>query len=205
VSDTTATSAARVRACARARTPVQGSRAKDRGARTIGWIIVVVLGSTLFAPPPAAAQKNPGPTPRPPERHFRVALGVAAGTAGLGGAVDLSMDTQGRVYRGRLTFHDNAIGDMGSGRERLTLFETAIMVGRGRRFTRNYGSLAAGLALVTLDEHGDGGSKATVGVPLEAQLISGGPLRLGATLMGNLNLERPVAAFILSVQLGRVP
>lgn len=169
--------------------------------------LVALLAVTVVvaAPTRLAAQKNPAPPGPPPAWHFRVGVGVLAGTSGLGPALDLSLDTRRGLYRGRITVHDNTIASMGGAyRERATVFETAVMIGRGRRFTRNYGSVAAGLAAVTV-ERGEHDSTGTVGIPLEAQLISGGPLRLGATLIANLNAERPLAAFVLSVQFGRVP
>lgn len=89
--------------------------------------------------------------------------------------------------------------------ERLTVTEAAFMLGRGRRYAVNYGSVAGGLALVNVSRGADADEKTTVGIPVEAQLISRGPLRLGATLAGNLNVDHPFAAFILSVQIGRVP
>jgi hypothetical protein len=117
------------------------------------------------------------------------------------------LNSPARLYRIRLSVQDNLVGNLGgSADERITTTETAVMLGRGRRFGRNYGSLAAGAAVVGVDTDGDSADEATtVGVPLEAQLISGGPLRIGATVAANLNLERSFAAFILSLQIGRVP
>lgn len=167
--------------------------------------LCLVAAALLFAGT-AHAQKMPTASAESTaERHFRVGLGLLAGTAGLDPALDLSLNSGQRLYRFRMTVHDNSIGNMGGGpTDRLGIFETALMLGRGRRFVRNYGSVAGGLALVTLEDDADHGHT-TIGVPVEAQLISGGPLRLGATLAGNLNLKEPFAAFILSVQVGRVP
>jgi hypothetical protein len=154
---------------------------------------------------PLAAQKNPPPAEPGPERAFRVGLGVVAGSAGLGAAVDASLDRGPRVYRFRLTTQDNAVMAATSQGGRLAVTESAFMLGRGRRYVSNYGSVATGLALVNVYRGTDTDEQATVGIPVEAQLISRGPLRLGATLAGNLNLEQPFVAFILSVQLGTVP
>lgn len=153
---------------------------------------------------PAAAQKNPPADDTRVDRVYRIGLGLSAGTAGLGGAIDFSTSAGERLYRFRLTAHDNAIGSWTSSGERLSIAETALMIGRGHRFVVNYGSVAAGLALVNV-YRSENDESTTIGVPVEAQLISGGPIRLGATLAGNLNLEQPFAAFILSVQLGRIP
>ena len=154
---------------------------------------------------PASGQKNPPPPEgAPAERVYRVGLGLVAGTAGLGGALDLSTSAGERVYRFRLTAHDNAIGSWTSSGGRVSLTETALMIGRGHRFVANYGTVAAGLAAVSV-YRGENDEAVTLGVPVEAQLISGGPIRIGATLAANVNLEHPFAAFILSLQLGRVP
>lgn len=159
----------------------------------------------LLAAVPAAAQENPAPEPPRPERLYRAGLGLLVGSGGFGAAFDVSMNSGSRVYRLRLTGHDNAIASWQT-TESVSIAETALMVGRGRRFTRNYGSVSAGLALVEVSRGGEDGDVATtLGVPVEAQLISGGPLKLGATAAANLNLERPFAAFVLSVQVGRVP
>jgi hypothetical protein len=158
----------------------------------------------LLAAAPAAAQKMPPAEPRV-ERHMRVGLGIAAGTAGLGPAIDFSVNSGTRLYRSRLTAQDNHVGRMGGiAPEHVLVTELAFMLGQGRRFVRNYGSVAAGLSLVALSR-GEDEEHATIGIPVEAQLISGGPLRIGTTIIGNVNLQRPFVAFVLSVQLGRTP
>ncbi|HSJ08269.1 MAG TPA: hypothetical protein VK928_00105 [Longimicrobiales bacterium] len=120
-------------------------------------------------------------------------------------AIDVSRNSGARLYRFRLVAQDNAIMAWTSEGERLGVTEMAFMLGRGRRYVVNYGSVAAGLALVDVYRGEEEAAATTLGIPVEAQLISRGPLRLGATLAGNLNLEQPYAAFILSVQLGRIP
>ncbi|MEO5511661.1 MAG: hypothetical protein ABIS27_13600 [Longimicrobiales bacterium] len=165
----------------------------------------VFAASLILLSSPLAAQKNPPPREPPPERVFRVGLGVLVGSAGLGGAVDASLNVGARLYRFRLSAQSNDVMAASSPDVRLSITESAFMLGRGRRYRVNYGSVAAGLALVNVSRGSDDAVKTTVGIPVEAQLISRGPIRLGATLAGNLNLEQPFAAFILSVQLGRVP
>jgi hypothetical protein len=151
---------------------------------------------------PCAAQKNPSQTGEyRTERYVRAGLGVAAGTAGLGAGLDVTLEQRARVYRLRLLALDSGVGAMGPGGEPTSVAETAVMLGRGRRFGRNYGTVAAGVAWVS----GMRDDASGPGIPLEAQLISGGPLRLGATLAANLNTITPFAAFVLSVQVGRVP
>jgi hypothetical protein len=58
---------------------------------------------------------------------------------------------------------------------------------------------------VTLLYEDEEAEQMTVGIPVEVQLISGGPLRWGATLVGNVNLLRPFAALAVTLQVGRVP
>jgi hypothetical protein len=168
--------------------------------------VFALVMALLISAAPAAAQKNPPREAPRAERLYRGGLGVLVGSTGFGGALDLSVNSGARVYRFRLTGHDNGIASWQNAVEPVSISETALMVGRGHRFARNYGSVTAGLALVEVSRGGDTqNSTTTIGVPVEAQLISGGPLRLGATLAGNLNVQRPFAAFIMSVQIGRVP
>jgi hypothetical protein len=78
------------------------------------------------------------------------------------------------------------------------------MYGRGMRFPGgNWGSVSGGVALVAGDR--DDESFETVGIPLQAQLISRRMPHLGVTVAANLNTEVPFASILLSLQVGRVP
>jgi hypothetical protein len=138
------------------------------------------------------------------ERYWRGGVGILAGTAGLGPSLDVSLNTATRLYRARMTVHENTIGAT-TYRERYTLSETALMVGRGRRFTRNYASVAAGVALVQRLDDDETRETTTVGVPVEAMLVSGAMPRIGIALIGNVNANRPFAAVVVSLQFGRIP
>lgn len=130
--------------------------------------------------------------------------GLSLGTAGIGAGLDLSVLSDDRLWSGRLTFQGTA--DMGGNldAEQVLVSELAVMYGRGRRVAGgNWGSVSAGLALVAGDREDE--AFETVGIPLQAQLISRRMPHLGATLAANLNTEAPFAAFILSLQVGRVP
>lgn len=167
-------------------------------------LAAVVIAFALGVPAVAVAQKNPPARPPQQERAFRGGLGLLVGSTGFGGAFDLSLNRGTRLYRFRITGHDNSIASW-QNVESVSISESALMLGRGRRYGPRYGSVSAGLAVVEVTRPADDNGTTTVGVPLEAQLLSGGPVRLGATLAANLNLERSFGAFILSVQFGRVP
>jgi hypothetical protein len=130
-------------------------------------------------------------------------VGAGFGTAGLSVAIDAAVHAGDRLYRGRLTAHDNLGGGWAGHVPHELVTELGVLYGTGHRFSRNYGLAAAGLALVAVER--TDASSATIGIPVEAQLVSGGPLRLGIAAMGNVNPVKPFAAFVLSVQFGGVP
>jgi hypothetical protein len=153
----------------------------------------------------ASAAEDAAPLARLPERRVvRGGVGAGLSTAGLSVGIELAVHSGERLYKGRLTAHDNLGGGWAPGKDRELVAELGLLYGAGHRFNRNYGLAAAGLALVTVEDRGDR-QRGTVGIPVEAQLISGGPLRLGIAAFGNLNPLRPFAGALLSVQLGGVP
>lgn len=181
----------------------------DEGTRKVTWMMRAAMGAALvlgtLAGAPVAAQDDSAPATPAPEHHFRVGTGVLMGTAGLGVALDLSLNRGSRLYRTRLTVHDNlAETDSIADRRYRGVTEVALMLGRGRRYSRSYGSVSAGIAMVELIE-GIGEESVLPGVPLEAQLIVPGTVRLGATVAANMNLKSPFVAIIFSVQFGGVP
>jgi|GEM_PF-5880961 len=180
-------------------------------------IPLLVLGLlAALVPGAAAAQRGPDDRAavevgvRPGERAVqdptRVwgGVGLSLGTVGLGAAFDLAVLRGEHLYSGRFTVQGTV--DMGgvNNAKSVLVTEAGVMYGRGTRFRNgNWGSVSAGIALVVGDR--DDESFETVGIPLQAQLISARLPHLGATLAANLNAEVPSASFILSLQLGRVP
>ena len=137
---------------------------------------------------------------------FWVGGGLGLGTAGLVIAFDVSAEVGGRLIQTRLTAQDNLAGWAGDFRTPELVTELGVMYGTRRWFSSgNQATAAAGLALVVGERGSDGADEfQTVGIPVQAQLISRGPLRLAITGLGNLNLEEPFVSFTLSLLLGRI-
>jgi hypothetical protein len=162
---------------------------------------VLALLALALAAPGARAQAT---SYEPPVRYFRMGIGVGGGSGGLTVGIDATLDRVDRLYRARLTTLDNVAVNQGlEYTPRVTIGEVGLMYGKGHRFSRTYGTLSGGLALVTVDM--DESTKATVGVPVEAQLVFGDAFKVGTSLLGNLNAEKPFVALIVSVQFGRMP
>jgi hypothetical protein len=162
--------------------------------------LAIALAAAGFAVPAAGQEVPHEPGPR---RIVRAGVGAGIGSAGLAVAVEVAVHSGERLYKGRLTAHDNLGGGWAPGMPAETITELGVLYGTGHRFRQNYGLVAAGVALVTVDR--TAGSSATVGIPVEAQLISARLPRIGVGVIGNLNPVRPFAALVVSLQLGGVP
>ncbi|MBW3570353.1 MAG: hypothetical protein KY467_04540 [Gemmatimonadetes bacterium] len=168
--------------------------------------LMAALAASAAMPAAARAQivtGRPAPTPEQP-RAFLIGLGVSVGTVGIGLAGDVAMVRGDRVFSGRLTFQSTMELGLTPEAESLVVSELGVMYGRGRRVGKaNWGSVSAGLALVSGDREGE--TFVTVGIPLQAQYVARGLPHMGATLSANLNLDAPFASLAMSVRVGRVP
>jgi hypothetical protein len=162
--------------------------------------LVIALTGVCLAVPAAGQEVPYEPGPR---RIVRGGIGAGIGSAGLGVGVEVAVHSGERLLKGRLTAHDNLGGGWAPGQPAETISELGVLYGRGHRYRNNYGLVAAGVALVTVDR--TAGSSTTVGIPVEAQLISARLPRVGVGVIGNVNPVRPFAALMVSLQLGGVP
>lgn len=162
--------------------------------------LAIALAAGCLATPAAGQEVPYEPGPR---RIVRGGVGAGIGSAGLSLGVEVAVHSGERLYKGRLTAHDNFGGGWRPEQPAETISELGVLCGTGHRFRNNYGLVAAGVALVTVDR--TAGSSATVGLPVEAQLISARLPRIGVSAIGNLNPVRPFAALVVSLQLGGVP
>lgn len=131
-------------------------------------------------------------------------VGLSIGTVGIGAGFDVAMLRGEHLFSGRFTVQGTVSAGGNNNAESITVSEAGVMYGRGMRFPGgNWGSVSGGIALVAGDRNDV--SFETVGIPLQAQLISRRMPHLGATLAANLNADVPFVSFILSLQVGRVP
>jgi hypothetical protein len=131
-------------------------------------------------------------------------VGLSIGTVGIGAGFDVAMLRGEHLFSGRFTVQGTVSAGGNNNAESITVSEAGVMYGRGMHFPGgNWGSVSGGIALVAGDR--DDVSFETVGIPLQAQLISRRMPHLGATLAANLNADVPFVSFILSLQVGRVP
>ncbi|HEU0013983.1 MAG TPA: hypothetical protein VFQ45_09885 [Longimicrobium sp.] len=148
----------------------------------------------LLAAGPAAAQTG---EPRYVTPGW-FGLGVGVSTVGLFVELDAAQIWEPNAIRARITLHDSQELDVA--REPVTVEEYALLYGYARRYRRNWGAAWLGLSLVE-------GSRndvpfRTVGIPLEAQVVSR-DIPFGVTVLANLNRARPFAAVGVMFPLGR--
>lgn len=158
--------------------------------RLLSLSLLTVL--LALAPVPGSAQSG---------NRLWGGLGAALGTPGIGVVFDGSLLRAETLWQARLAVHAPF---MSADYRDPFLTEAAVMVGRGGRTLGNWGSVAAGLAVVS-GERSSEDTFETVGLAGEARLISQRFPRIGVALGTNLNSEASFAALTLSLQLGRVP
>jgi hypothetical protein len=131
-------------------------------------------------------------------------VGLSLGTVGIGSGFDVAVLRGEHLFSGRFTVQGTVSAGGINNLEMITVSEAGVMYGRGMRFPGgNWGSVSGGIALVAGDR--DEESFETIGIPLQAQLISRRLPHLGVTLAANLNTEVPSASLTVSLQVGRVP
>jgi putative oxidoreductase len=123
--------------------------------------------------------------------------GLGAASAGIGFGLDGAHVREGTLYQGRFAGYGGSLeGDYA--------LEWAALYGRLWRARANRFTVAAGIAHVS-GEHADGEEYATIGIPLEAQILRGRGLALAVAAHANLNRERPWVGAQLSVKVGAIP
>lgn len=146
--------------------------------------------------------------PLPPERSATWGdVGVGIGSSGVLAQAGLNHYQRGRLYRARLSGHDNAIMGAPSGVEQRSLTEWSLLAGRGTPCCgSNFGGWALGGGVVS----GSRGSQpereyTTIGAAGEIFLFSGRWPHISVSAAANVNVEQPVGWFTVSLLLGRMP
>jgi len=139
-----------------------------------------------------------------PDRAFWVGAGLGLGSAGLAAAVDLSYWTRARLLRTRAALHADFAG--GADPDRSTsVSEVAVLVGQGRpALWRNWGAAAIGVGVAFVGSVPEP-ARATIGVALESQLISGITPHVALTAAANVNPVHSYASLTASLLIGRMP
>lgn len=170
----------------------------------LGALAAALAAGAATGPGAGAQVVRPAPGPPPledvrlaPRRAVWTGLGLALGTAGFGGVLEVSY-WNGRLFRARAGVHTDpaqASGDM---------TEIAALVGTGRPVGRNWGAAAAGIGIVERTDT-DGTSSTVPGVAADVQLISARFPHLAFAATANVNAKQSFAGFTLSLLLGRMP
>ena len=133
-------------------------------------------------------------------------IGVGLGSTGVLAQGDLNRYQGGRLYRARLSGHDNSIPSTAQDAEPKSLTEWSLLVGRGTPCCgSNWGGWALGGGIVNGSRGGPARDYTTFGAAGEVFLVSGRWPHVSISAAANLNPEDPVAWFTASLLLGRMP
>ena len=133
-------------------------------------------------------------------------VGVGLGSTGVLAQGDLNRYQRDRMYRLRVSAHDNSLASTAQGIERKSLTEWSVLAGRGTPCCgSNWGGWALGGGIVNGSRGSPARDYSTLGAAGEAFLVSGRWPHVSISAAANINPEDPVGWFTVSLLLGRMP